>query len=270
MSSVTYSGNGVQTDFNYSFPVISTTHIVARVNGSVVSATFPSTGVCRISPAPAVGTNNVTISRETPASALVTWGEGVIILGADLNKAQLQALYVAEEARRPIAIAIGSVTTGAPGSSASATLGGAYPNFTLDLTIPQGLTGATGAPGSGSGDVTGPASAVDNHVVLFNGSTGKVIKTAGYAITATGQSVITAATQAAARTALGLGSLATLSAVPAATESAVGGLEIATTVEAQGGTVDNVMMTPLKTAQAIAALAGATAAGRLSLHAHYR
>lgn len=44
-------------------------------------------------------------------------------------------------------LAIGSVTTGAAGSSASATITGTAPSQTLDLVIPRGNTGATGAAG---------------------------------------------------------------------------------------------------------------------------
>lgn len=40
-------------------------------------------------------------------------------------------------------LTIGTVTTGAPGSEASATITGTSPNFTLNLTIPQGPTGPT-------------------------------------------------------------------------------------------------------------------------------
>ena len=38
-------------------------------------------------------------------------------------------------------LTIGTVNTGAPGSQASATITGAAPNYTLNLTIPQGPTG---------------------------------------------------------------------------------------------------------------------------------
>jgi len=38
-------------------------------------------------------------------------------------------------------ITIGTVTTGAPGTDASATITGTSPNFVLNLTIPQGPTG---------------------------------------------------------------------------------------------------------------------------------
>jgi hypothetical protein len=44
-------------------------------------------------------------------------------------------------------LAIGTVTTGAAGSSADATITGDAPNQTLNLTIPTGATGATGPQG---------------------------------------------------------------------------------------------------------------------------
>ena len=38
-------------------------------------------------------------------------------------------------------LSIGTVTTGAPGTDASATITGTAPNYLLNLTIPQGPTG---------------------------------------------------------------------------------------------------------------------------------
>ena len=40
-------------------------------------------------------------------------------------------------------LTIGTVTTGAPGIDASATITGVAPNYVLNLTIPQGPTGPT-------------------------------------------------------------------------------------------------------------------------------
>lgn len=45
----------------------------------------------------------------------------------------------------PITLTIGTVTTGDPGTDAEASITGTSPNFVLNLTIPQGPTGATGA-----------------------------------------------------------------------------------------------------------------------------
>ena len=68
--------------------------------------------------------------------------------------------------------AIGTVTTGAPGTAASASITGISPNFILNLVIPQGATGPTGPTGAtgpqgiqgvqgiaGSQGVTGPTGA---------------------------------------------------------------------------------------------------------------
>ena len=44
-------------------------------------------------------------------------------------------------------LTIGDVTTGDPGTEATATITGTAPNFVLNLTIPQGPTGATGIQG---------------------------------------------------------------------------------------------------------------------------
>lgn len=59
---------------------------------------------------------------------------------------------------------------------------GTYTDWIISISGvpgPQGPTGDTGPVGAGSGDVNGPASAVNNHAVLFDGSTGKLIKTSG-------------------------------------------------------------------------------------------
>lgn len=53
-----------------------------------------------------------------------------------------------------VTFTIGTVTTGAPGSAAAASITGAYPNFILNLTIPQGATGPTGP--TGPAGATGP------------------------------------------------------------------------------------------------------------------
>lgn len=67
-------------------------------------------------------------------------------------------------------LAIGSVTTGAAGSSAEATITGSAPSQTLNLTIPRGDAGA------GSGDVTAASSfGTDNRLIRSDG-TGKGVQ----------------------------------------------------------------------------------------------
>ena len=46
-----------------------------------------------------------------------------------------------------------------------------------DITVnAKGLITAASSGSGGSGDVTGPASATDNNLAVFNGTTGKIIK----------------------------------------------------------------------------------------------
>ena len=104
----------------------------------------------------------------------------------------------------------GTITTGAAGSSVIATVTGDYPDFELNLTIPRGATGASGA---GTGDVIGPASATANAIVLFDGTSGTSIKDSTYTITAAGAALLDDAAASNQRTTLGLGALATLATV---------------------------------------------------------
>jgi hypothetical protein len=69
-------------------------------------------------------------------------------------------------------IAVGTTTTGAPGSSVIITNSGTANNAVFDFTIPRGDTGADGADGA-----TGPAGAdgADGQGVPTGGSTGQVL-----------------------------------------------------------------------------------------------
>lgn len=62
---------------------------------------------------------------------------------------------------------------------------GTYTDWTLSVSSlrgPEGATGPTGPVGSGSGDVGGPVSSVNNNIVLFSGTSGKTIKDSGAAL----------------------------------------------------------------------------------------
>lgn len=70
-------------------------------------------------------------------------------------------------------VELGTVTTGAPGTSVEITNSGTSTAAVFNFTIPRGDAGA------GAGDVVGPGGATDGHVVLFDGSTGKLLKSGG-------------------------------------------------------------------------------------------
>ena len=92
---------------------------------------------------------------------------------------------------------------------------------------------AAASAASVTGDVEGPASATNNHVALFNGATGKLIKSGGFAFTAAGQAIAAATDAAAQRTTLGAAALASpaFTGVPAAptAQAATNTTQIATT-----------------------------------------
>lgn len=67
-------------------------------------------------------------------------------------------------------IQIGTVTTGKAGSQAAAEITGSDGNYTLNLTIPKGDTGAAGTPGANGADgadgAAGPAGAKITSLVI--------------------------------------------------------------------------------------------------------
>lgn len=172
-------------------------------------------------------------------------------------------------------VTVGTTTTGAPGTNAIVTNSGTSSAAILNFTIPRG---DTGSGGGGSGDVVGPASAVNNNMAVFDGTTGKLIKDGGAPLvigttattakagnyqpaaanisdsTATGRSVLTAANAAAARTAIGAGT-SNLTIGTTSTTAKAGDYQptIASQATAEAGTNNTEYMTPLRTAQAITA-----------------
>lgn len=56
---------------------------------------------------------------------------------------------------------------------------GSLPSNGATLAVSFARTGNKGADGAGSGDVVGPASAVDTNIVVFDGTTGKLVKDGG-------------------------------------------------------------------------------------------
>lgn len=134
------------------------------------------------------------------------------------------------------------VTNGGTGTASPSIVAGT--NITVTGTWPNQTVNSTA---SGSGDVTGPASSVNNRVAFFNGTTGKLIKDSGLALsgantgdqdlsglqpldsdltaiaalstTSFGRALLALADAAAGRTAIGLGTLATQSGTFSGTSS---------------------------------------------------
>jgi hypothetical protein len=97
-SYVRYSGNGSTTNYTFSFPAISTTHIKVRVNGTLVTNwSFLSSSTIQFAAAPA-NAAVIEIRRETPKdSAIVDFSDGSVLLERDLDLLATWQLYVAQE-----------------------------------------------------------------------------------------------------------------------------------------------------------------------------
>lgn len=110
VTSNTYAGNGVQTDFPFSFSYILADHVKVKINGIATTAfTFFSPSVLRFTTAPPNG-SEVEIYRETPDSSLLAdFNPGSALREEDLEKDLRQVLYVAQEVK---SIAEGQTTEG--------------------------------------------------------------------------------------------------------------------------------------------------------------
>jgi hypothetical protein len=188
-----------------------------------------------------------------------------------------------------INLTVGTVTTGAAGTDAEATITGTAPDFELDLTIPRGNTGLSG---NGTGDLisTNNLSDVANTATAFatikqaasTSATG-VVELATDAETQTGTDTARAITPAnlqactATETRKGVIELATDAEVQTGTDTAravtpaglqactgtetrKGVLELATTAEVVNGSDTARAVTPAGVAAALAAFTAAMAA----------
>ncbi len=105
-----HNGTGSATEFQYTFPVLLDADVKASVNagsGFVVTTAFTlltSPTRVKFNTAPASGTNNVRIYRDTNVdSAKAVFAAGSSIRAADLNNNMDQVLYSNQEKDRPVA-----------------------------------------------------------------------------------------------------------------------------------------------------------------------
>lgn len=123
---------------------------------------------------------NVTLTSAQFRSAMTFIPSGLSATRALTLPAVKRALFFVHNTDATDAI---TVTKGATTVSVAAgKLGAFYTDGTTD-----GLIGAIVTPGlAGTGDVVGPASAAADHIALYNGTTGKLIKDSGVAISTDG------------------------------------------------------------------------------------
>ena len=91
------SSTSGQVDFPISWPYIKEAHVKVYVNFVDTAFTFHNASTARLGSAPAVGTR-VEVRRITsPATVLVDFADGSTLTAADLDTANLQHLYLAQE-----------------------------------------------------------------------------------------------------------------------------------------------------------------------------
>jgi len=91
------NGDGVTTNFTFSFPYLEQSHVKVFVDGVSSAYSWVSSQLIEITPAPGSGTGNVLVKRETDTVPSVDFADGSTLNEADLDTATLQSLYVAEE-----------------------------------------------------------------------------------------------------------------------------------------------------------------------------
>lgn len=157
----------------------------------------------------------VTVAGSTDLDGITNWdvGDWAIYNGASWDKIDnTDAVVTVNGYTGAVTLTAADVgaATAAQGAKADSALQSvvAGTNVTVDNTDPQNpVISATGG-GGGSGDVVGPASSVDGDVVLFDGITGKLIKSGGAlaaevrSVVLTGLSTATSAVIAATDTVL--------------------------------------------------------------------
>jgi hypothetical protein len=93
-----YTGDGVNTQFAVPFPVLSRDHLRVFVGGIESAFLWLSDGMISVIPAPGLGTA-VELRRDSSRDVpMVDFTDGSVLTENDLETANLQALYVAQEA----------------------------------------------------------------------------------------------------------------------------------------------------------------------------
>jgi len=163
---VTNSGSSSAATFNFGIPAGATgnTGNTGSPGAAATIAAGTATGL-------AVGASPTVTNGGTSSAAQFNFGIPVGATGATGNTGSTGSAAT---------IAVGSVTTGAAGSSATVTNSGTSAAATFNFAIPQGIAG------QGSGDVVGPSSATDNGIARFDATTGKLLQNSTVTVSDTG------------------------------------------------------------------------------------
>ena len=204
---VNYTAPGSQTDFTFPFERILDSHVIAEVNG-VETVDFEIVGedTLRFDSAPANGAA-IRIFRRTPTTAIVSWAEGAIILGKDLNLASKQSRFISEEAR-----------DGSNGANASAEAAAAY-QAAAAVSATAASTSASSAATSASTATTKASEAATSATAAASSATAAAASQSAAATSASSASTSASTATTKANEASASASAAASSAASAATST---------------------------------------------------
>ena len=159
-----HNGDGSKVLFAFTFPYIKESHVKASIGGVVTTAfTFNNATTLQFNSAPAAGTNNVRIYRETDNEDLSSvFYAGSAIRAKDLNDNLTQNLYVTQEYTATAASATSTANT-AKSTADSATTTANAANTKADTAITT-ANSATTTANSASTTATTAKTAVDTYV----------------------------------------------------------------------------------------------------------
>lgn len=271
-----YTGNGVQKLFTFTFPYLDPSHVLVTVNGTPTSAwSFANDNTVEFTVAPVTGAA-ILIYRETDSSALTaTLVPGGPVPAAPINENFLQALYLGQEsddtavgaAAQAATAATTATAANAAAATAVATANTASTNASAALsTANTASTNASTAVTTANSAVTTANSAVSTANAASASAT-SAVSTANAASSAASAATSTANTAAAnAATALSTANTASTNAstaVSTANSAVTTANSAAATAIAASNTADNAEATAnvaiADAAAAIAAVASAVA-----------
>jgi hypothetical protein len=113
--------------------------------GNAVTAGVSVVGVALVGDALVFSLSDGSTLPGVPIPA-ITDAQAAADAAADSASDAADSATAAETAAASFTLGIGTVTTGAPGSSAAASVTGPSPHWLLNLTLPQGATGPAGPP----------------------------------------------------------------------------------------------------------------------------
>lgn len=96
-SRIDRDGDGQTAIFSFPFPYLERSHIYVDVNGVEQAFSFAAPSIIALPEPPEEG-STVTIKRRTPSEAIVDFADGASLTEIDLDTANLQSIYLNQEA----------------------------------------------------------------------------------------------------------------------------------------------------------------------------